>query len=640
MKKNILIAAFALIFIGGVQVTRSHAATFDLKGWAWSSNIGWLSFSSTNNGSGVDNLFGPVVHYTFDDNTADDVSGNDLDATLLNGPTFVTGIVGAKAVSLDGVNDRISLPAPSALTSLTSVTLSLWIKPNVIGTQWRFFGYNLRYVLELMDGANSGKLRCAFTTVNNTYGSCGIISTTALQANTWYHVALTYDGVSRYTYYINGVAAGTSNSPFNGALSGGQNTPCIGHNICTSTTGGFNGSIDDVRIYSRALTAAEIQQIYTVSITPPVSYGVTAATSTGQTAVASLSGYAWSPNIGWLSFNPSSVSGCPSSESANDSPGQGAPISTTNNLAVPPNCAPRVDLSSGKVSGWARILSMAAEDSTTGWLHLSGTNHQSGSGGVTYNPTSGAFSGYAWEPSSVGWVDFTVNSLVPGSGVVICSPGPGCPPRVSQPITCAIGTITTSNGDVFIPVTLSSGGTWYRLNRDGVEVDRTRFSDTIVDDDLGLIPGTYTYQIVRSSDGLACGNPVIYSVASTPANSGLRLMIASPSKTLSDTDYDDSVTSDKSLRVVKGSQFKLKWNINPALATAGYNRFSAVITPANGAPVASWGGLASGQQTFSTSNALTGRYRFTLTVYDAAGALEVKVSSVDLQIVSSSVEEI
>jgi hypothetical protein len=115
-------------------------------------------------------------------------------------------------------------------------------------------------------------------------------------------------------------------------------------------------------------------------------------------------------------------------------------------------------------------------------------------------------------------------------------------------------------------------------------------------------------------------------------------MIASPNATLpSDTNSDNSF---KSYSVQKGNQFKLKWNIDSSLSEAGYNRFSAVVTPANGAPVASWGGLTSGQQTISTANALTGKYKFTLTEYDAAGVLEVKASNVNLEILSSSVEEI
>ncbi len=109
-------------------------------------------------------------------------------------------------------------------------------------------------------------------------------------------------------------------------------------------------------------------------------YGVVANQSTGN-----LSGYAWSSNYGWLSFNLSDVSGCPS-----------AP------------CQPNVSPSTGAVTGWARFI--AAPAGTTGvwngWVHLSGSNYS-----VTYspNPSTGSprFSGYAWGQNDIGWIHFS-----------------------------------------------------------------------------------------------------------------------------------------------------------------------------------------------------------------------------------------
>lgn len=371
-------------------------------------------------------------------------------------------------------------------------------------------------------------------------------------------------------------------------------------------------------------------------------YRVSAVTTTQVPSVAALSGYAWSSNVGWIQFS-SSATGCPASEASFDKPvaqnGTGAdlPYGVTN------ICAPRVDISTGKVSGWARVLSIAADDSTSGWLHLSGTNHPTGLGGVTYNTSSGAFTGYAYEPSSVGWIDFAYTGLSPG--VKICTTGTaGCPPVVVAP-TCSIGTITISGNDVLIPIDLPTGSTYYSLNRDGVEVDRSRSDDVIVDSGLALVPGTYTYQIVKTSGKTPCGNPVVFTVTDTPppsTDSGLKLLIGSQSSSFNTADFADTTdmsAAGKSYRVVKGAMFRLQWNISPSLTNAGYNSCSGSVLPSNG-PSGNWGNMNSPQKyaLLSTTNVSTGSYTFTLTC-TGPGALPPKSSTVKLQVVSSSVEE-
>jgi hypothetical protein len=123
-----------------------------------------------------------------------------------------------------------------------------------------------------------------------------------------------------------------------------------------------------------------------------------------------ISGYAWANpryekyststnstttvnNIGWISFNPADVASCPT-----------AP------------CAPKVDLVTGAVTGWAKALSAVAVDGWDGWIKLSGTNFASptadGSRGVTYLPLSGYFNGYAWGSDSVGWINFKTSVSV------------------------------------------------------------------------------------------------------------------------------------------------------------------------------------------------------------------------------------
>lgn len=110
-------------------------------------------------------------------------------------------------------------------------------------------------------------------------------------------------------------------------------------------------------------------------------------------ADGAISGYAWSDNVGWISANTADVSGCPSSP-----------------------CAPVISVSNGTISGWLKALSNGG--GWDGWVSLSGSGY-----GPTLG-TNGTFSGYAWGSDVVGWVDFsyattTYAPCTPNSNVCI-----------------------------------------------------------------------------------------------------------------------------------------------------------------------------------------------------------------------------
>lgn len=119
------------------------------------------------------------------------------------------------------------------------------------------------------------------------------------------------------------------------------------------------------------------------------------------------SGYAWSPNIGWISFNSADVSPCGS--------------------------AGQLNTSTGAVTGWARALVYGGTD---GCIELSGTNHTSpssgGSGGITYDSSSGVMKGWAWGADvnthvGLGWIQFN--------------------PSISNPVSC-LGTDCGYGGNI------------------------------------------------------------------------------------------------------------------------------------------------------------------------------------------------
>ena len=101
-----------------------------------------------------------------------------------------------------------------------------------------------------------------------------------------------------------------------------------------------------------------------------------------------FSGYAWSENIGWISFNQSELSGCPSG-----------------------TCRAEVNLLTHEVSGWARAL--AYGDGWDGWIKLRGSGY-----GVEINDATQEFEGWAWGDVVVGWVSFNCKNPETGN---VCS---------------------------------------------------------------------------------------------------------------------------------------------------------------------------------------------------------------------------
>ncbi len=116
-----------------------------------------------------------------------------------------------------------------------------------------------------------------------------------------------------------------------------------------------------------------------------------------------LAGYAWSPNIGWISFNAGDVVGCP-----------GTAGNTT--------CAPKLNLVTKEVSGWARACAgtvskdCAGGDRTDGWDGWISLKGQSPAYGVSTTQTQPyLWQGWAWGSEVVGWISFA-GSLGGGGG--------------------------------------------------------------------------------------------------------------------------------------------------------------------------------------------------------------------------------
>jgi len=216
---------------------------------------------------------GLVAYWSFDgqyttstDGTAD-VSGNDNWGTFNGGVKPAAGIVG-QALSFDGSDDYVDMGdvLDSTFTGNT-FTFEVWIKPETtIGTHpiiWKYSGGgdNRQFQFQQITDTITFYAAEPDNSNNITYTSGSIIST-----STWTHIILVVDKNEaamndKVDLYQDGVlvAFTTSDTPFP-TLADVSTTLRIGSNDGVSND--FNGLIDEVRIYNRALSAEEIIQHY------------------------------------------------------------------------------------------------------------------------------------------------------------------------------------------------------------------------------------------------------------------------------------------------------------------------------------------------------------------------------------------
>ena len=216
---------------------------------------------------------GLVAAYSFDEGTGTtvlDQSGNNLTGNIIGAAWTTAGRYG-NALSFNGSSSYVDLGNPAALRLTGSMTLEAWIKaaanPSDDGQ-----------IVAKSNGAG-WQLKTSPDTGPHTFGvkvsasaSVGVqrYSTTVPSLNTWYHIAGVYDATAgTLSTYVNGVL---DNGTLRGTVPAAQIDQSVNVNIGRRTGGlYFNGVIDEVRIYNRALSQAEIQVDMTtpVGTTPP-----------------------------------------------------------------------------------------------------------------------------------------------------------------------------------------------------------------------------------------------------------------------------------------------------------------------------------------------------------------------------------
>lgn len=210
---------------------------------------------------------GTTGHYKFEDN-ANDSSPSGNNATNYNG-TYVTGknaLLG-KALSLNGTtayaqiahNSSLEFGAPS-----NAFTVAAWIKTSQAGKTFVVKGRHGQYsntdyqLYTFTDG------RLIFARWNNTMARNEFIydnNGQLLNDNAWHHVVFVNESASSHKLYVDGVLVETSTTTWVDTSSNTENVYIGRYKNYIYEDSYLNGLVDDVRIYQRALNAAEVGKL-------------------------------------------------------------------------------------------------------------------------------------------------------------------------------------------------------------------------------------------------------------------------------------------------------------------------------------------------------------------------------------------
>ena len=209
-----------------------------------------------------------ILHWTFDEgsgSTVIDRSGNGRDGTIEGDPAWVAGKLGG-ALDFGGDGDRVvDDDGGDYLNGLDAVTITVWIKSDLAGTDKGFIqgeepdgGDNIMTIRYDAAGATAGGSNVLKAAVVAPGNEQQLESSSNLQTTEWQHVALVWSRNEELRLYINGeLDTPAANSAARDVSTSDVTTFIVGQGG-KDAGGGWDGLIDDVRIYDTALTDIEL----------------------------------------------------------------------------------------------------------------------------------------------------------------------------------------------------------------------------------------------------------------------------------------------------------------------------------------------------------------------------------------------
>lgn len=187
--------------------------------------------------------------------TVFDLSGNNNNGTLTNGASVVN-TRGGRALDFDGIDDYVSVA--NKIPTTGEFTLSAFIKTSQVSEGNLFSNNNSQSGrFDLKATSLSGGIYVPLLFIN---GSPNVLmyATTAINDGNFHHVSVTRNAVNLFAIYVDGKQENTTTN----SVSIDTTTNYRIAARPADNTQNFNGQLDDIRIYSRALTPAEIRQLF------------------------------------------------------------------------------------------------------------------------------------------------------------------------------------------------------------------------------------------------------------------------------------------------------------------------------------------------------------------------------------------
>jgi prepilin-type N-terminal cleavage/methylation domain-containing protein len=203
-----------------------------------------------------------ISEWKLDGNTNDSWSGGNNGTWSGSGGGTNTSInyrpssecVSGQCLNFDGTDDSLDCGNKAILQQMPYITLSVWINFSSISTSQSIYnkgGNNVAGTIWLYFNSPNSRL---YFEVDRSAPYCSLTPT----VGQWYHIAVTYDGAD-VNYYVNGSNVGTTNIGSK-TINNSSYDAYIGRYAGSSYL--FSGNMDDIRIFSVAISSSQIKEQY------------------------------------------------------------------------------------------------------------------------------------------------------------------------------------------------------------------------------------------------------------------------------------------------------------------------------------------------------------------------------------------
>jgi hypothetical protein len=281
---------------------------FTNPGSAWITNTGsgggfsitgTIATTGTGPGAAGDTTTGLVGWWKYDEGsglTAVDSGSAGKNGTLTNGAAFTSAGKYNGGLTLDGVNDYVDMGDIDAMDGLTAITLSAWVKTSSaaeihIIDKSVCTGVALSGSFELLMYNGLDGMAIYPSSGSPSYAEAD--GTSYINDNTWHMITTTWDGVS-IKAYTDGVFQASVAESFTSLVSNASSVQVGGKCNTGTSVYPFPGSLDDIRVYNRALSSTDIAALYAnTSCTSPTAQAGKIVYNVDQNVMQYCDGSSW-----------------------------------------------------------------------------------------------------------------------------------------------------------------------------------------------------------------------------------------------------------------------------------------------------------------------------------------------------------